>query len=273
MPPLPDCQTTAAWLKHQTQATLPQARGQVKAMRQLAGRPVLDAAMTEGLLSPAWAGQVIGWTRVLPPELRAVLDEAMIGAVRAGADLDDLAMLARTLIDAWRQQQPDPDDPDDGFDDRGVSIGHTFGGAARLAGDLTPECGAALQAIFDSLGKKKGKEDTRTQAQRPDPDEDPDGGFDDRSGPDRAPGAPVLGAARQPDRPPPPTGIRRPPAKGPPADDHPRDQRKRHPRPGTPSPGRARQHTHMPGTKDVRHGASAGSAGRSCRFNQRSIGN
>lgn len=159
-------QNTTAWLKHKTQTTLPQARGNVQSMRRITGRPILDAATADGTLSQAWAAQVINWTKVLPPELRDMLDPGLVDAARAGADLDDLAMLARELIDRWRQQQPGPDEPDDGFGDRRVTLAHTFGGAGRLTGDLTPECGAALQAVFDSLGKKQGKEDTRTRAQR-----------------------------------------------------------------------------------------------------------
>ena len=42
----------------------------------------------------------------------------------------------------------------------------TFGGAARLDGDLTPACAAALTAVLDALGAKGGPEDTRTAPQR-----------------------------------------------------------------------------------------------------------
>ena len=35
-----------------------------------------------------------------------------------------------------------------------------------MAGDLTPQCAAALAAVLESLGKKAGPEDTRTKWQR-----------------------------------------------------------------------------------------------------------
>ena len=39
-------------------------------------------------------------------------------------------------------------------------------GAGRLTGDLTPECAAAVTAVLEALGKKRGPEDGRTAAQR-----------------------------------------------------------------------------------------------------------
>jgi Domain of unknown function (DUF222) len=39
-------------------------------------------------------------------------------------------------------------------------------GAGRLAGDLTPECAAAVTAVLEALGEKRGPEDDRTAAQR-----------------------------------------------------------------------------------------------------------
>ena len=38
--------------------------------------------------------------------------------------------------------------------------------AGRITGDLTPECAAAVQAVLEALGKKRGPEDDRTAAQR-----------------------------------------------------------------------------------------------------------
>jgi hypothetical protein len=65
-----------------------------------------------------------------------------------------------------RRQQPDPDQPDDGFDDRYVQAGTTFGGAGLIRGNLTPECAAAVRAVLEALGKKAGPEDDRTQGKR-----------------------------------------------------------------------------------------------------------
>ena len=73
-------------------------------------------------------------------------------------------MIAGIAVEKWRAQQPDGDD--DGFDDRYVQVGTTFGGAGMIRGNLTPECAAAVQAVLEALGKKAGTEDTRTEGQR-----------------------------------------------------------------------------------------------------------
>ena len=53
-----------------------------------------------------------------------------------------------------------------GSRDRRVQLDVHFRGAGKLDGDLTPECTAAVAALFGSLGKKAGPEDTRTEGQR-----------------------------------------------------------------------------------------------------------
>ena len=80
-----------------------------------------------------------------------------------GADQHDLARLAPG------DARPRPDQPGpghDGFEERALWLGTTFGGAGRLQGDLTPACAAALTVVLDALGQKAGPEDTRTAAQR-----------------------------------------------------------------------------------------------------------
>jgi hypothetical protein len=52
------------------------------------------------------------------------------------------------------------------FDDRSVRLATTFGGAGVLAGDLTPECAAAVEMVLDALSARAGAEDTRTRDQR-----------------------------------------------------------------------------------------------------------
>ena len=68
-------------------------------------------------------------------------------------------------MERYLAQQPSPDDDDD-FDERFVQVGTTFGGASCVRGNLTPERTAAVQAVLDSMGKKRGPEDCRTVGQR-----------------------------------------------------------------------------------------------------------
>jgi len=65
-----------------------------------------------------------------------------------------------------RERAAGPDRDDGGFSDRSLLLDTTFEGAGRLTGDLTPQATAALRTILDSLGKKAGPEDERTQPQR-----------------------------------------------------------------------------------------------------------
>jgi hypothetical protein len=104
------------------------------------------------------------WTRKLPAGMRDETDRILLEAASAGASLDDLATIAAYAIETWRAQQPDADDPDPA--DRFVQLGTTFGDAAVLRGDLTPECGTAVRAVLEALGKKAGPEDDRTEGQR-----------------------------------------------------------------------------------------------------------
>jgi hypothetical protein len=98
--------------------------------------------------------------------MRDETDRILLEAAVAGASLDDLATIAACASEQWRRQQPDPDDPDDGFDDRYVQAGTTFGGAGVIRGNLTPECAAAVRAVLEALGKKTGPEDDRTEGKR-----------------------------------------------------------------------------------------------------------
>jgi hypothetical protein len=155
-----------AWLKARGRMTGKAAGAQVRQMRQFRDHPVIADAVATGEVSPSWAGELSEWTRKLPLDWRTDVDKLLADTAAAGANLEDLAMVARAAYEKWRSQQPDPDDPEDGFDDRYLKVGTTIDNAGRVTGDLTPECTAALQAVLDSLGKKAGPEDDRTEAQR-----------------------------------------------------------------------------------------------------------
>jgi hypothetical protein len=62
-------------------------------------------------------------------------------------------VIAACTIEKCCQQQPDPDNPDD-TEDRFVQVGTTFGGAAVLRGNLTPECATAVRAVQEAPGNK-----------------------------------------------------------------------------------------------------------------------
>jgi hypothetical protein len=158
--------SVSPWLMAKAGLTRKAARTQVRQARRLGERPDLEAAMARAVLSESQAGDVAEWTRHLPAEMRAATDKIIVQAAEAGAPLEDLAVIAAAAIERHRSQQPDPDEDESRFGERYLRVGVTFGGAAVIRGDLTPECAAAVRAVVESLGKKRGPEDDRTEPQR-----------------------------------------------------------------------------------------------------------
>ncbi len=153
----------AAWLRAITRVTRGAAGAAAGWARRLAAHPVIAAALAAGQLPVSLARLICDWTDRLPEEFRDDADGILLAAVLGGADQHDLARLAREMLE---RAQTGPDTGEDGFEERALWLGTTFGGAGRLQGDLTPACAAALSVVLDALGQKAGPEDTRTAAQR-----------------------------------------------------------------------------------------------------------
>jgi hypothetical protein len=161
--------TIRAWLRWQTQVTRGGAGAAAEWMKRLAVHPRVLSALAAGQVTSSFARLICEASELLAPELREEADEILLAAAVGGATQADLVMLAQEMRE--RSAPPDTDGPDagddeDGFAGRRVQLDVHFRGRGRLDGDLTPECTAALAALFGALGKKAGPEDTRTQAQR-----------------------------------------------------------------------------------------------------------
>jgi len=161
--------TAAAWLAAKNRMGRKDAKAAVRQMRLLGRHPSLGTATATGTLTISWAKEIAGWTgRIDDEELQTEADKILVDAAAAGADLDDLRLIAQAAYEAWRAQEPDPDDDPRGrgFADRHLRLETTLDGAGRIRGDLTPECAAAVAAVIEALGKSRGPEDTRTAGQR-----------------------------------------------------------------------------------------------------------
>ena len=156
--------TSAAWLVAMTDMTRRTPRPRCGGCGCCATTPRWPPPSRTRTSPSRWALAIADWTKKLPAELRAETITILVQAAQAGASLDDLRTIAGIALEKWRAQRPDADD--DGFDDRYVQAGTTFGGAGVIRGNLTPECAAAVQAVLEALGKKAGAEDTRTEGQR-----------------------------------------------------------------------------------------------------------
>jgi hypothetical protein len=151
------------WLKWQTRVTGGAAAGAIGWMHRRAAHPAVGDALVAAEISESWAQQICDWTDPLPEDVRGGADVFLLGAASGGAELRDLDRLAQEI----RKQCAGPDtDGDDGFAGRSVRLDTTFEGAGKLDGNLTPRCAAALQAVLDALGKRRGPEDLRTKGQR-----------------------------------------------------------------------------------------------------------
>jgi hypothetical protein len=158
--------SSASWLAARNRVTRKAAAADVRRMRQLRRHPRIAEALATGEISESWAAEMAEWTRKLPAELRGGVDKLLVDTAAAGANLEDLAFVARAVYERWRQQSGADDDPDDEFEDRYLKLGTTIDNAGRVNGNLTPECTTAVQAVLDALGKKAGPEDHRTEPQR-----------------------------------------------------------------------------------------------------------
>jgi hypothetical protein len=110
--------SSRSWLAARARITQKAAGVEVRRMRQLRRHPVIAAAQARGEVSESWAAEMAEWTGKLPVELREGTDKLLVDTAAAGANLEDLAFVARAAYERWRSQQPDPDEPDDGFEDR-----------------------------------------------------------------------------------------------------------------------------------------------------------
>ena len=112
--------SSAAWLAARNRLGRKDAKAAVRRMRLLGRHPLLDAATTTGGLTISWAKEIAAWTgRIDHDELQTEADRILVEAAAAGADLDDLKLIAQAAYEAWRAQEPDPED-----DPRGRGFGH-----------------------------------------------------------------------------------------------------------------------------------------------------
>jgi Domain of unknown function (DUF222)/HNH endonuclease len=155
--------TARSWLRWQTRISPAAAAAAGGWQRRLAAHPDIAAALADGAISPSYARELCGWTDRLPEADRAAADRILLGAAAAGAELADLAALAEEM---HRRAAPVDEDEKDRFEQRWVRLTPHWRGHARLDGELAPRAAAAVQAVLDALGKKRGPEDERTAGQR-----------------------------------------------------------------------------------------------------------
>ena len=152
------------WLKWQTRVTGSAASVALRWAKRRVAHPAVGDALAAGEVSESWAREICDWTDPLPEDVRGDADVFLLGAATGGMELRDLGKLAEAI--QRECAQPDTDGDDEDFAGRSVRLDTTFDGAGKLDGNLTPQCAAAVQAVLDALGKRRGPEDERTKGQR-----------------------------------------------------------------------------------------------------------
>ena len=179
-----------AWLAYHTAITDTAASGHTGWVRRARAHPRVHAALIARQVSEPWARTICQWSGRLPRGSQDAADGILLAAAVSGLGLPDLAALAAEMRERSRQhapddpgrdgdpgQAPDPvredgegrgqEDPgEDGFEDRLLRLGFTFGGAAVLHGDLTPECAQVVKTVLDALSARAGQGDDRSHEQR-----------------------------------------------------------------------------------------------------------
>ena len=156
--------TVRSWLRWQTRCTSAAAGAAAKWMRRLQAHPGVAARLAAGRIAPSIAREILDWTDKLPDGHQGGADQILLDAAVSGAGLSDLSALAEEIF--RRCARPDADDGDDSFARRRLRLSAHYQGHAHLDADLTPSAAAAVKAVLDSLGRKTGPEDQRTQPQR-----------------------------------------------------------------------------------------------------------
>lgn len=111
-----------AWLIHQTGITRGAAAGHTAWAGRAAAHPEVVKVLAAGQISESVARTICAWTGTLPAGCRDAADAILAGAAAGGLGLRDVAALAAEMLDRYRPEAPDPDRPDQAFEDRAVRL-------------------------------------------------------------------------------------------------------------------------------------------------------
>jgi len=87
--------STRTWLRWQTRISGGAAGEAMGWMRRLSAHPAVAGALAAAQVSVSWARAVCAWTDLVPAEHRGGAGQILVAAAAGGAELGDLARLAR----------------------------------------------------------------------------------------------------------------------------------------------------------------------------------
>jgi hypothetical protein len=157
--------SSRTWLIHQTRIARGAASRHIEWAQRAVRTPLVIDRLARKEVSESLALVSCGWADKMPEAMRDRALTILLDAAQGGADQRDLNKLGAEMLERCQGDSPDQD-PEPSFEDRAVRLDRTLGGAGVLAGDLTPECAAAVNEVLESLSAPTGADDFRSQRQR-----------------------------------------------------------------------------------------------------------
>ena len=138
----------SAWLVNEAGLTKSEAGSCRKWTRIVLEHPAIAGLMADGLITRSWLAKITLVTGKIREDRRPEAEKVIAGLAREGQlGPRDLWRLASEIRDRAPAEDPRDDDPDKGFEDRGLRLEQTLDGAGTLTGELSapsapPRCGA-----------------------------------------------------------------------------------------------------------------------------------
>jgi hypothetical protein len=157
--------STRNWLHEEQLLTRGEAGRLMNLLRHLPDYPVTAAAYNANVITTAAAGAILTALRHLPGIYRDDVEPHLIEFARFNPP-EAIAGFVDELLERLGIDKASDAARERRHASRGLDIAETLGGTRSVAGTLTPEVGARLQAALDAAGQPAGADDDRTLRQR-----------------------------------------------------------------------------------------------------------
>lgn len=157
--------STRSWLIEEQRLSTADAARLVKVAKWLPFRPQVADALATGDVSVDHVAPILATIVKLPAADRDV-DEKILLTAAHDLDPDVIKQLCRRTLEASCATETADERRERIYGSRYLKLSETFDGMVRLDAMLTPEQGAAVQAVIEPLAQKLGAEDDRNPTQR-----------------------------------------------------------------------------------------------------------
>jgi hypothetical protein len=156
--------TAASWLARTCRMSVTSSFDRLRVGEQLESLPMVKAALAAGEIGYQSASVLAHLRSKLGDKQDLFDEEEMLGYAR------DFSVfgLRKLCAEAWHVVDPDGffEEAEESYSRRRLHISQMPDGMYRVDGQVDPVTGAAWKTAMDTLAKRKGPEDDRTQSQR-----------------------------------------------------------------------------------------------------------